>query len=42
MDYDTRGEYIWNAHANDEVMTWEEAVTPDKFFVWNEALAMAA
>ena len=42
MDYDTRAEYIWNAHANDEVMTWEEEVTPDKFFVWNEALAMAA
>lgn len=42
MDYDERADYIWNAYAFDEVMTWDEEVPEQEFFVWNEALAMAA
>jgi len=42
MSYEDRSDYMWNAHAFDEVLNWEEEVTPDKFFIWNEALAMAA
>lgn len=26
MDYDERADYIWNAYAFDEVMTWDEEV----------------
>lgn len=42
MDYDERADYIWNAHAYDEVINWEEAIQPEQMFVWNEALGMAA
>jgi len=26
MDYDERADYMWNAYAFDEVMTWDEEV----------------
>jgi len=42
MDYDERADYMWNAYASDEVMTWDEEVSESEYFVWNEALAMAA
>jgi len=42
MDDATREDYLWNPHALDEALSWPEEVTPDEFFVWNEALGMAA
>lgn len=43
MTYDERALYIWNPYAYDEVMfNWEEDIPENQYFVWNEALAMAA